>query len=425
MDRKRLDGQEGVALALALIASFLLFIITFEVAHTTRIEQFIANNIEIDTRLEVACQAGYEVATARLREDRQQTEVDSLEEAWASLIVDDQLIEADVSDEEFLVLDDEGDEFFYDEEQQTRILIRCFDESAKFNVYLLDNSDPGIARDRRDQIANVIDLFREDYQDDLSLSDGTHIADGILEFLRRTEDNPYREAPPPHVKKVGTTYSIHDLLYVDGIDPFVLYDVSLDDGETIMPGLFRFLTIWSDTQINLNTSPRATLAGLFGPKDVYLARRIEEVREEWEEESERERDRTEDDPTESAPAGEGTNPFGAGGLEGASETDAAAASLGAAPFMQINELTEKVDDMSQDVYNAISSLLTVQSNVFTVFVTAERGLIRRTKQYVVRRTERGFRKLLEKRVDFPYYISRDEMEQGEEDAAELADELDR
>ena len=52
--RRPRQAESGSALVLALIAALLLFIVSFEVAHTTRIESFIAHNVEVGAHTVIA-----------------------------------------------------------------------------------------------------------------------------------------------------------------------------------------------------------------------------------------------------------------------------------------------------------------------------------------------------------------------------------
>lgn len=404
--RLRAAREGGSALVLALIAAFLLLIVSFEVAHTTRIETFITANIEDDTKLEVGCRSGLEKALAILREDRQQTEIDSQQEAWWTL-TSETLTEEDVASDEFLY-DDPYRSLSADSETEraTNLLIEIFDESAKWNLYLLNVEDDLKKRERIDSLANVIDRFREETDGDVTFGDAREMAAEIAAYVGRSEDRPYRDTLLPPVKKPGTLLDLSELLYVEGVTPDVLWDRLSDDGERVIPGLYRFVTIWSDLQININTAEHAALAGVFDPKDVHLAERILEHRDEVSEERERESSfqRSRREREESERSGDtGVDP------------------TGGAPFTQISDLNEKVDGMTQEVYNKISSYVTVQSSVFSVFVTAERGehgLFRRTKCWVVRRSEMGFQILQEKLVDFPYLVDPERRESAEEEAAE-------
>ncbi|MEZ6194971.1 MAG: type II secretion system protein GspK [Planctomycetota bacterium] len=397
-------AESGSALVLALIAAFLLLIVSFEVAHTSRIEGFITYNIEDETRLEVSCRAGLEKALAVLREDRQQTEIDSQQEAWWSLIADDQLVEADVGNEEFLFEDEPNYGYGDSEEDEGTLLnIRIYDESAKFNVYQLLAEDPTELRKRKERLANVIDKFREETDHDLTFPDGREIADQIHAFLQRTQESPYGDTTKPATKAPTTLIDISDLLYVRGITPEIMWDLTDDDREEVVPGLFRFLTIWSDQQININTGELPALAGLFESKDVFLADRIVAHRQEILDEKERTKNYV----------SEGDGTFG--GVGENDETD----STGGAPFTQINELKEKVEGMSDAVYNDINRFITVRSPVFSVYVTAKHGFARKTKMWVVRRSEIGFQILYERLVDFPYFTPPDEAEEAEEAARDL------
>ncbi len=401
MNAKRHE-QSGSALVLALIAALLLMIVSFEVAHTTRIEAFIAHNIELDARLDVACRAGLERALGRLREDRQKTEIDSQNDSWFELYVDTALIEADVAGDEFLVAEESEEYGGDDSERETRLYIETFDEAAKYNVYNLLVEDEPERRKRRENFANLIDYFRLDSDWDLAYSDGLEIARELETFLDRNEDRPYHGIPKPPTKQDRTLTDVSELLYVRGLGPERMWDQVDEDGETVVPGLWRYLTVWSDLQVNINTADTAVLSSLFGPAEAFLAERIVEFRTRDAEEQDRTGDRFSE-----------TRSF-----SGEDETEDP---TGGAPFTQINELREKVEGINQETYNAIAPYLTVQSQVFSIVVTAERGHTRRTKLWVVRRSPQGFRILLERPVSFPYFLNEESLEQAEERSADEQD----
>ncbi|HGY91647.1 MAG TPA: hypothetical protein ENK43_10800 [Planctomycetes bacterium] len=385
-------NEEGSALVLALIAVFLLLIVSFEVAHTSRIETFITKNVEVDAQLEAACRSGLERALAILREDRQNTELDSTNDAWHALFVDNELTPADVASEEFL-LDDEGEE-----EEQVTLYIEMFDENAKFNVFRLATRAERKRREDVRRFAELIDRFRDEWSDfDLGAADGQEIGDQILSFITRDEDKPFGTLPTPPTKKPGGMNDVAELLYIPGIDPSILWDQTTNEGETLVPGLFRFVTIWTDMQVNINTAPLPVLASLFEPKNVFLAERIIDARDNAEEEREREESSLINQFEES---------------RGENEPDP----TGGAPFTQIADLRDKVEGIGDEVYSKLAPWITVQSDVFSIFVTAEKGLLRRTKMWVVKRGESGFQILMERPVDFPYFIPPDRMEKGEQDA---------
>jgi type II secretory pathway component PulK len=406
MNVNQLESQRGSALVLALISALLLMIVSFEVAHTVRIEDFITENLEQDTKLNVACRAGLERALARLREDRQNTEVDSEYDIWWKLFIDTELIEDDVAKDEFL-LEDEGG--FGAEAKTIKLYIETFDECAKFNVYNLLSEDPRERARRRDQFANVIDYFRQDTDLDLTFSDGESLADQVYEFMRRDEDTPYGQALKPPTKQDRTLADLSELLYVNGIEPSMMWDQLDEDGEKIIPGLWRFITIWSDLQININTGEMPALAGLFEQQEAFLGESIVAYRTEAAEEKERVGDRFSE----------------SGSWEGDGE-NAEEDPTGGAAFTQISELKEKVEGITPALYDKISAFLTVQSTTFSIIVTSEIGRIRLTKMWLVRRDANGFRILLERPVNrppnyFPYFIQDDQIETAEEDAAEEDD----
>ncbi len=398
MMRTHFDPQEGSALVLALIASLLLMIVSFEVAHTTRIEDFITQNLEEDTKLNVACRAGLERALARLREDRQTTETDSQYDIWWAMFIDTELILDDVAKDEFMLEDDSE---YDNEDQQVRLYIETFDECAKYNIYNLLSEDSKERRIRRDQFASVIDYFRKDTELDMSFADGEAIADQVLEFLKRDEDHPYNSTLKPPTKQERTLADISELLYVNGIEPSLMWDQIDEDGEKIIPGLWRYLTIWSDLQININTADVAALTGLFEQQEAFLAEEIVAYREEAGEEKERTEGRYSE----------------TGSFSGEDKTEDP---TGGAPFTQISEIKEKVQGIIPATYDKISPFITVQSTVFSIIVTAEIGQHRTSKMWVVNRSPNGFRILLERPVNrppkyFPYYIPDNAIEKAEED----------
>lgn len=392
--------QSGAALVLAVIAILLLLLITFEVIHTSRVEEFITHNIEVDSRLEAACQGGLEVALANLREDRQKTEIDSEYDSWAQMIIHSELRESDIAKDEFLFLEQE-DEFdqWSEEEDGVLLTIEIQDENAKFNVYLLGTDDAQKEKKRVEMLANVIDRYREELPDDLSFGDSEVLAAGINAFLRRTLEMPDRDAPKAPTKSSRTLTSVFELAYSAGMSPEILYDRLDENREVVIPGLFRYLTIWSDMQININTASVATLSGLFENKNSFLAERIVEHRLEHDDDT----DESRDDATTT------------GSFDPNVEADDP---TGGAAYSQISDLTDNVDELTQGIYNEIQPFVTVQSNVFTIFVTAQLGQVRRTKMFVIRRSPEGFRKLSERLVNFPYYVSEDQLEAAEERNAE-------
>ncbi len=398
MKQQSIDNQRGSALVLALIAALLLMIVSFEVLHTTRIEDFITENLEQDAKLNVACRSGLERALARLREDRQQTEVDSEFDNWWRLYIDTELLEEDVTEGEFLL---EREDNFSPEDRQIKLYIETFDECAKYNIYNLLSDDERERRKRSDQLASVIDYFRADTDLDLSFSDGESIADQVMEFLRRGENRPYGNALKPPTKQERTLTDLSELLYVNGIEPSIMWDQLDEDAEKIIPGLWRFITVWSDLQININTGELPSLAGLFEQQNAFLAENILKYRSEAADEKER-------------TAGRYTE---TGSFSGEDQKEDP---TGGAAFTQISEMKEKVQGITPAIYDRISPFLTVQSTVFTIVVTAEMGRIRTTKMWVVRRGPTGFRILLERPVNqppkyFPYYIDDSQLEAAEED----------
>lgn len=401
MPTKRFDSQRGVALMMALIAVFLLVIITVEIQFSIRTEQYITKNIEVDTSLDLACTAGLEVAMARLREDRQQTEIDSEYDNWSKLIVHQDLREDDVAGSEFMYLARHADE-----EVATRdpiqIYIDIFDEAAKFNIYLLLVENPEQLRRRKEQFANVVDLFRHDLRGDLSFNDGLELAEQLIPFLRRTVEQPIDNLPVAPTKGVGTITDISELLYTKLVTPEILYDQIDLENNRIIPGLIRYLTVWSDMQININTADAAGLSGLFTADNAGLADRI--IRYRTDVESERERNTIERE--DSAVS------------KKKRKTDQPEGPAGGAPFEQVNDLKDKVEGISQDIYNQISTFATVQSSVFSIYVTAKRGIMRRTRMWVIRRSDAGPRIMFVRPVNFPYFLDPKEVEESTQSAIE-------
>lgn len=400
--RARSAGQRGVALMMALIAVFLLIIVTFEVEQTVRTEEFITTNCEIDTKMELGCTAGLEVALAKLREDRQQTEIDSLFDSWGPLIVHQDLREEDVANEEFLYLNEDRPNFSKGDEQSV-LYVKIFDEAAKFNIYLLLAQDPEQQRRRKEMFSNLIDRFRADTRYDMDYGQGQELADRIITLLKRTTDQPVDNMPVPPVKAAGTLTDTSELRYTRIIPPEIFYDLpDPENYDRIIPGLYRYLTVWSDMQININTADAAGMAGIFANEDVALVDRIMEYRAQVDDDYKDEKSRKDSLDPKGSSKSEKEPPNPAGG----------------APFEQTNDLKEKVDGISNDVYNRISQFTTVQSNVFSVYVTAKRGIYQRTKMWVVRRTEQGPRILFERLVNYPYLIDPRELEESTKEAAE-------
>jgi hypothetical protein len=229
----------------------------------------------------------------------------------------------------------------------------------------------------------VIDSYRENYGGyDLDRGTADRYAEAIVAFLQRKE-NDGGIVPRPNTKSDLHLLNIADLSLIKEINDKDLFD-EIDEKGELVPGLLRFLTIWTDLRVNINTAPLPVLRGLFRPEDRTSAETLYNHRTAQTEEKEKKKQGTEARLEEASKAKDGKE----------EEEDRA----GGAIFEKVSDI-QKVEGIQARTYTEASTMMTVSSRTFSVWATAELGPISRTRHWVLRRESGRIVMFLSESVD--------------------------
>jgi hypothetical protein len=191
--------------------------------------------------------------------------------------------------------------------------------------------------------------------------------------------------PRPDTKSDLHLLNVADLTLIKEIDDHI-FDDQVDDDGTIIPGLLRFLTIHSDLKVNVNTAPLPVLKGLFRSDDRGRATDVYHYRTAQAEEMEKERDST------------GARLQRETGKDKQQEEEDRA---GGAIFEAVEDI-QKVEGFTPRVFTEASQMMTVTSDVFSVWVTAKLGNMARMRHWIVRREGTRIIILLSEAIDPDY-----------------------
>jgi hypothetical protein len=143
------------------------------------------------------------------------------------------------------------------------VAIQVEDENRKFNILSLLSEDEEFAAESRDRLIRILDLFREETDEDLSVGDAETLVTELLRWMRgetRTEALP-RPNLLSNREDVATTLPLtaDELLLVPGFTPELLYDHRRED--IVVPGLSAFVTVWTDLEPTPEGEGEATQQG--------------------------------------------------------------------------------------------------------------------------------------------------------------------
>ena len=279
---------------------------------------------------------------------------------------------------------------------QLRILV--VDEDSKFNILNLANEVEEEADVAYEQLVRILDLCREETEDDIDRADAEEMASAIRDHITKRDDSilarPVLLTTNEDREDVDFPLSIRELSVLEPFDESHFRDYRDSDGN-IAHSLEWFLTCWSslapagemsanddvatsdpesetETEpdneggavtgtaengggyaVNLNTSPGAVLKGLFDDRD--LSHRFWDSVIEY-------RNLEEEEEGEDEDAEEVLDEFGEEVIQ-------------RQIFESLDELTE-VDDydrLEDDIKAILNSRLRVTSDVFSIIITARRS----------------------------------------------------
>lgn len=378
-------GSRGFALLLVLLLSAISMVVVTELVFQADYELLAARNVSDLMQIEYAIDGQFEVVLSALRFDKRQDEaLDTEFDEWNAQRIRERT-EGAVSNGPGGAASGGGG---------VALTTRVFDERGKFWLgSLVTGPEPRRTR-AKEVFVRLLDLFRDGISTekskggDLDIADAEDIAARVIRYL--TREGAQGQVPKPSSTGSGGSENVplllDELLFVDTKDNRLLESLLYDQQtkDAVAPGLHRFLTVYGDGKINLNTAPRIVLAAQFSQgTDRDIAQRIIDRRQ------------------QAAEGGTGASGGSSGGAAGAANPKATA---GGNPFTAVTELVDgSVEGLTQEVLtrNGIDPAVDfdVRSDVFTVRIEGATERTQRIELYAVERVKRedgdwGFRFLL-------------------------------
>jgi type II secretory pathway component PulK len=222
-----------------------------------KLESTTAVNVADELKIENAIDGQYEVMLAYLRFDGESNEIDSFDDQWNSDKIR-QRNEATVN---------------------VALTTTVFDESGKFNLRQLAAEEPERRKLAKERLMRLLQEARRETSLELSSGDAETWANNIAEYIQKGAVRA--NIPSAKTKEKDRTILILDeLQFLPEVDDhrisFLLADQRTDEDE-VAPGLHRFLTVYGDGKLNLNTTPEEVLRAYF-PRNPEIAERITEHR---------------------------------------------------------------------------------------------------------------------------------------------------
>jgi general secretion pathway protein K len=281
-------SQRGVALILTLLITAILVTLIVETNYSTQVDLRIAGNLRNDLQASYLAKSGVNIAISYLKYDLQNTETDNLTEDWAKSYPP-----------------------FPIGEGYVKVFVE--DENAKINLNEAVMEDGKIDP----KIYDALSILFQRTEVDMG------ILNSLIDWIdpddepqpEGAEDYYYGSLDPPYECKNGPLDTLSELLMIKGVTDEVYGKIS------------RYLTIYSNGRININTASKEVLVCLDEEIDEAIAEGIIQYREEK-------------------------------------------------PFDTKAELKEVVED---DVYGRIQSIIDVKSNAFSV---ASTGQVERVEKVV-------------------------------------------
>ncbi len=154
---------------------------------------------------------------------------------------------------------------------EIEVSVRLIDEDRKFNVLQLATEDEDARKAAKERFIRLLDTFREDSKNDLSVSEATEIAEGMEAWLKgdRPDDFPKPKQPvklDADGKEVedeeGTakTYfplGLDEFIGIPVLTEFMLHGYLDDDGRRYVPGIEDVATVFSSQSYDESAAPEA------------------------------------------------------------------------------------------------------------------------------------------------------------------------
>jgi len=261
---KLLKDNGGVALILTILIISLIVAVTLQFNTSMRSDLHAAVNLRDGITLGSIARSGFHCALAVLYEDAFENEFDSLHEAWAytkaissysASIFEEGRFVVEITDLSgriqlnHLVKPQDDGTWGYNEKQKQ--LLKRFLSSQEFDL------EPEDVDDIIDAIRDWIDP--DDYQTEFG-----------------AENSYYQSLEPSYSCRNGSFKELEELLLVKGITKELFH------GTMEKPGISKYLSVYGDGKININTADPLVLASLHDEIDEERAQEMVAYREDEE-----------------------------------------------------------------------------------------------------------------------------------------------
>jgi len=263
--------EQGVALLIVLIVFMLVAVLALEIKATAALHMRLAQNKRDDFLMRQAIRGQLEVVKQVLLFDKSENNIEALDDRWN----EDKFTRFQKAPAE----DDERDPEAPVTSESVELSGRIEDETRKFNLHNLVTEDDDIRAQWEEIFLRLLVLYREDSGKlSISRSDAESLLKNLKGWFERKDSD--RDFPVPATgddKRILVTPD--ELLMIKGFTREMFYDQpGEDEDDDALPGLYRYLTLWSEGPINVNTAELPLLYALFGSQDSDLADRIVEWR---------------------------------------------------------------------------------------------------------------------------------------------------
>jgi general secretion pathway protein K len=173
------------------------------------------------------------------------------------------------------------------------VSFRVSDEGGKINVNHL-KEDGKLDRSRVEVVLNLFDILNRQYEEPIfSYAIAAAMVDWVdpddevtvLDFIligdrEGAESDYYEDLEPSYQAKNAPFDTLRELLLVRGINKEVFYGHEAREEEEVRVGLSKYVTVYGEGKININTAPLVVLQSLDIEIDEVLAQNIIDYREE-------------------------------------------------------------------------------------------------------------------------------------------------
>jgi general secretion pathway protein K len=240
--RRRLKDKSGVALILTVLIIGIIVAVTLEFSTAMRSELYAAVNLRDGIRLGCVARSGFDYALAVLFEDAMNAErpFDSLREPWA----------------DSKALSEEASSLFEDGAFEVQIT----DLAGRIQINALVNQKGEYNALQKDLLTRFLsfELFS------LEAEEVDNLVDALKDWMDRDEEVTkfgaesayYQTLEKPYLCRNAPLESLEELLLVRGMSRELFY------GRGENPGISRFLTVYGDGKVNINTAEPVVLRSL-------------------------------------------------------------------------------------------------------------------------------------------------------------------